>query len=548
VALIVGMAAQGICQNPPERLPSTATIVQRIETSEEFAPPTPADKVRFVGSETAGLLTSAQETLPVPSAAGPDDIGEAIAYVRVIPTQGEPQVIDLETAWRLAGVQNPTINVARMTLVEAQAMQRQAQLVWVPNLTGGTNWRNHQGALQSSFGQIRNVDLNSAYVGAGARTVAAETIGIPGIRLLTQVADALYEPLAARQRTAAQRFDNVATNNDVLLDTTVAYLQLMAAEARLEALQATYHNMHEVVETTASYAAVGQGREGDAERARGEGLLTLRRIRAAEEEAVIASAGLARLLHLDPSVQLKTPGGELRTFDLVDMQRSMPDLIEVAQRYRPEIFARSMDIEVGRTRVRQEQVRPLLPLLSIGYSAGGFGGTGNFLPTIGPFTSLNPRTDFDVWCVWTLQNMGAGNIASANRRRGELGIAQGQRLRVINQVRAEVVDAYASAIAQRRQLNISRRQLAEAEAAFREDYTRLRAAEALPLEVLISARLLEDARLDLINVFVRDNEAQFRLFVAMGQPPYRATMQYEASKPVPPAPEPVAEEVPPPAR
>ncbi len=190
----------------------------------------------------------------------------ALAYERVIPLDGQPQVIDLEAAWRLAGVQNPTINRARMAIREAQAMQRQAQLVWVPNFTGGTNYRNHLGALQSSFGQIRNVDLNSAYVGAGARTLAAESVAYPGIRLFTQLADALYDPLAARQRMVARQYEGSATNNDMLLETTVAYLQLMAAEARLEAMQATFVNMDEVVQTTVSYAAVGQGREGDAER------------------------------------------------------------------------------------------------------------------------------------------------------------------------------------------------------------------------------------------------------------------------------------------
>ncbi len=270
----------------------------------------------------------------------------------------------------------------------------------------------------------------------------------------------------------------------------------------------------------------------------------MREVRAAEEEVVVASSELARLLHLDPTVQLRTPGGDLRMYDLIDISQPMANLVNVAERYRPEISARSMEVAIGRTRVRQEQMRPLLPLINVGYSAGGFGGTGNFFPTIGPFASLNARTDFDVWCVWTLQNMGAGNIAMANRRRGELGIAEGERLRMINQVREQVVSEYSRAWSRRRQLFFARKQLEQAEAAFREDYARLRAAEALPLEVLISARLLADARRDLIAVFVRDNEAQFRLFVAMGQPPFRAASEYHDSKFVDPVPRAPLEQVP----
>ena len=169
-------------------------------------------------------------------------------------------------------------------------------------------------------------------------------------------------------------------------------------------------------------------------------------------------------------------------------------------------------------------MRPLLPLISIGYSAGLFGGTGNFIANP-PFTAVYPRTDFDAVAVWTLQNAGAGNIARIRGRRAELGEAVFDRVRMENRVRKEVTAAYATARARRRQVSVSLRRIVDAEYAFEEDYRRLRAAEALPIEVRNSVQLLIAAREALINAFVNDNRAQFELFVALGQPPFQAAAQ-----------------------
>ncbi|HEX4147911.1 MAG TPA: TolC family protein, partial [Pirellulales bacterium] len=191
----------------------------------------------------------------------------------VVPVQGEPLTIDLQSAWRLAGVQNPTINAARMAIVESEAVARQAALVWLPNLNAGTMYHRHIGSLLASGGQIRRLEETSLYFGGGARTVAAESNSVPMIQFFVPIADGLFNPLAARQLTAATRYDAAATNNSILLDTTVAYFDLLAAETQVEAYRLSRANVQQVVDTTSAYAQAGQGREGDAHRAAAEGFL-----------------------------------------------------------------------------------------------------------------------------------------------------------------------------------------------------------------------------------------------------------------------------------
>jgi hypothetical protein len=192
------------------------------------------------------------ETLPptelLPNPALPFEEIPPAQVGAIVPVEGQAQRINLETTWRLAGVQNPTINIARQVVYEAEAIQRKARLVWFPNINTGGMLHTHVGNLLASGGEVRNLTEQSLYFGGGARTVAAESNSIPAVQLITQLSDALFNPLAARQETIARGFDARATNNDILLDATLAYLELLTAEAQWEALRLSHSDVQKLVE------------------------------------------------------------------------------------------------------------------------------------------------------------------------------------------------------------------------------------------------------------------------------------------------------------
>src|SRR5262249_1460948 len=138
-----------------------------------------------------------------------------------------------------------------------------------------------------------------------ANARAAETVGIPGVRIFAQVADAWFEPHLAAIAVAGRQFESAATRNDILLDAVNRYLDLSGAEERLKARRQSESDFSDVARMTAEFARTGQGGEGDAERARAELLLARAETDRAEEEVAIAAAELARVLSLDPSVRLR---------------------------------------------------------------------------------------------------------------------------------------------------------------------------------------------------------------------------------------------------
>lgn len=455
------------------------------------------------GKGKGGKGTDRDAALELPSPVVPPPI-------KVVP-------INLETALDLAGADNPTIALALEAIQASLAEQLRARALLLPNLNAGLDFNLHTGNLQSGRGIIRDVQRQSLYLGAGAAAVGAGTVTIPGVRLFGHLADAWFEPKAAGWRVAGTQFESLAVRNAILLNVTTQYFDLIGTEERSRAVGESEADFREVARLTADHARAGQGREADAERARAETLLLHTEAERLEERAAVAAAELARLLHMDPAVRLRGAGEPLPLINLVDLGVGLEKLIQIALDNRPELGARDAAIAETRTHLHQEKARPFLPLLSVGFSAGDFGGGGSQATT--HFAHFNGRTDFDAYAVWSLENFGLGNIANQNVWQARVHQALAARIQMVDQIRTEVSEAYTVSADSQRRLEVARRELKTAREAYRLDLERSKQLEGKPIEVLNSATLLAAARQDYIRALVAYDQAQFQLFVALGQPP-----------------------------
>ncbi len=295
-------------------------------------------------------------------------------------------------------------------------------------------------------------------------------------------------------------------------------MDLIGAQAILDARRVTAAEADRIAASVAAYAATGQGRKADANRAEADRRRFQADIQKAEERVAVASALLAERLNLDPSAQLQPVAGPLEALELVNPEAPADELIRAALARRPDLAAREALVAQAAYRVHQEKARPLLPTIWLGFSAGAFGGGSNVVPgsLLGSFAG---RTDFDVRAYWTLLNLGAGNVSLIKQRRAQEGQAIADRSVVINQIRREVSSARAESLALRSQVTNAKFGLMTAEDGYKQDQARLRESLSLPIEALDSLRLLGEARISLIEAVTRANRTQFALFVSLGAPP-----------------------------
>lgn len=507
----------------PTGYATARSLPQPPEVIEQPQPPLPERLPDAEGDRMPGTRTRA-ETVDAPPA---------------IPVSGDEFIIDLPTTVRLLLSSNPNVGEAQELVRETLALQSKARAMMLPSLNAGLSFHNHDGNFQASTGQIKYMYSKSLYYGGGSRTWAAESLAVPMVRLFSHLGDAIYEPLAVRQLVAVRRFDSMSTANTMLLEAINRYFDLLSAEGRYEAARQTEREAAEIVRITASYATTGQGREGDANRARTEAYLMHGEVLRAEERIAVASARLAEILSLDPAVRLKTAGGPIAGLQIIDPDSDLQTLITTAERRRPELMAASANIRQNATRLSQEKTRPLFPMVLMGYSAGSFGGGSVLFPPM--MSNFGGRQDFDVLAVWSLANMGVGNAATVDQRRAVLNQSIAERTRALNGIRQEVIAAYGLVRGELVQIQITQRQLADSEQGFREEFNRLLGGLGLPIEVLNSVDQLGFSRQELIKAVTGYNQAQFRLFVATGSSPARANLAPGAdqsdgsSPPQPPA-------------
>jgi outer membrane protein TolC len=451
---------------------------------------------------------------------GATEGSSTVALLPDPPTLLAPKVrpIDLNTALRLAGVQNPQLMIARARVLEAAALQQLAVAQFLPSINLGTNYDSHTGVLQQSNGNILSVQRSALYVGAGANAVAAGTVNIPGVVLTGNAAVAIYGFLAARQEVARRDFMSIAVRNQAFLDTTLAYSELLRAEGQRAIAIQVRDETREVARLTAVYAATGQGRKADADRAATELAQRDAEIQAAEGFVLTSSARLCEVINVDPSLRLHPTDAWVVPGPIVPDPIPVAELIALALLQRPELAERRAAIREAFLVLQGAKMLPFSPTVFLGFSAGGFGGGSNLVRPV--FGGFGGRTDLDAYTYWTLQNCGVGNVALINQARAVLGVQQYQQIAVLDRVRAEVAEAYARTHARYAQIGTTKEGVRSGTRGFHEDLIGIRGqARRLPIEVLDNLRLLATARRMYLDSIVDYNEAQFALYVALGQPP-----------------------------
>jgi hypothetical protein len=100
-----------------------------------------------------------------------------------------------------------------------------------------------------------------------------------------------------------------------------------------------------------------------------------------------------------------------------------------------------------------------------------------------------------------------------------LGVAEYEQIAVLDDIRAEVAEAYAKTHARFSQIGISERAVLSGTRGLREDLTRVENQVVPAIETVNSIDLLARARYAYLDSIVDYDRAQFELFVALGQPP-----------------------------
>ncbi len=422
--------------------------------------------------------------------------------------------IDFSTALSMAAGQNPQVEFANARIREAMAQLHGAQTLWLPSIRGGVNYNKHDGTLQASGGAVTDVNRASLQTGLGLRAIGAGTPAVPGVAAKFHTTDALFQPRIAGLRTAARHDEARATKNDVLLETSLAYLELLRSAQQQRIAEETRHHARQLADMTTTFADSGQGGQADADRARTELSLRENEVVRAEEAAAVASTRLAELLHVDPSTTLLPQETGVMTIHLVAANMPRNEMLATGLSNRPELAQSRHLVGEAIERLRRERFAPLVPSVLLGMSYSGFGGSAGSSST----TNFAERLDFDAAAYWEVRNLGFGEASARNEARARIDQARLRQVQTMDRVAREIAEAHAQVTSRVRQIATAEGGVQAALASYERNISRIRQAQGLPLEVLQSIQALDQARRESLRALVDYNEAQFRLHRALGCP------------------------------
>jgi outer membrane protein TolC len=513
-----------IAQDAPEIVAPPAVLAAAMDASPAAAEPADHQAAPEPQAKPTIQLVSSEEPLPPPTATSarePDAL--------MLPPEEEPELVpagpvaaatdlpvrEVTMANILASVagRNPEVGFANQRYAEAYARLVAARALWLPSINAGLGWNNHAGPLQASNGSVSEVSRSSLTTGLGVQTIGAGSPVVPGLFANFHSAEAIFQPRIANRAAAARDAAVRTTINDLLLETALAYLELLRAhQSRAIAVDIREH-AERLATATADFARSGAGNEADADRAATELSIRQNEVVRADEEIQVASARVVELLNDDPRFVLAPLEPAIAAVELVPIQAPLQTLLPTGLQRRPELAEARHLVGEAVHRMSLEKLSPWLPNVLMGTSYAAFGGGEG-----SQIANTAGRFDLDAITYWQVRGLGVGEYAARREARAQYDQNRMRQIRVMNQVSREIVEAHAQMLARHRQIGIAERAVERATHSFERNWLRVRDLEGLPIETLQSIQALDQARREYLRALVDYNAAQFRLQRALGWP------------------------------
>jgi outer membrane protein TolC len=467
-----------------------------------------------------------QEALGTPTPLLPED---KEASTILSPGRPKPFPINLPTALRLADARAIDVALASERIKVAAAQLERARVLWLPTVYAGVDYFRHDGKIQDTAGNILDVSKSAFMAGAGPVAIFA-------------LADALLQPLAARQIVRARQAGLQATTNDTLLAVAESYFNVQQARGELAGAEDTVRRNEDLLRRTGELVQGGLAPPVEVVRARADLGERRQDVESARERWRVASAELQRILRLDAGALVEPLEPANLRLTLIHLDMAVDDLIPMALMNRPELAAQQALVQATLQQLRAERLRPLVPSVLLrgaatnpaGLLGGGVFGGG----TNDTMANFGARNDIDIEVLWEFQNLGFGNRARVNERRAEHQSSILELFRTQDRVAAEVAQAYAQAQSAQTRADIAESSLRDALDSVDKNFQGLSQTRSAgnvlllvirPQEVVAALDALGRAYARFYGAVADHNRAQFRLYRALGHPGQMLMEQAEAS-------------------
>jgi len=443
-----------------------------------------------------------REPIDLAPPAAPIDTATAPVILR------EREPIDLPTVLELAGERPDAVRLARERLAEMETRVLEGVALGLPSVILGTLFYYHTGIVQ----QVNGTFLPDV-------TKQNASLGAVGLMTLDPGSGALAY-LAAQRRVDEATLSVESARRETALEAAVDYFELVRAQAGLAIAREALERAVEVRAVAAARERESLGLHVDTRRADADVAAARQAEIAAQSRFRVASARLATVLRLDPTVTLVTSEKAVRRITFIPPEKPVNELIALARANRPDLLAQRRRVEAADLESDAAHLGPFVPTIFAGAGGlgGGLGGLGGFGPTYG---SLQGRQDWFLGAGWTLTGLGLGEYARAKAATARLRAELVNEDALSGRADLEVIEAHEAVRSTSEAVAAAEEGLAAAEETRAITRSRFEKGLGLAIEVSAAQEARTRAATALVNAIVEYDEAQYRLLVRIGEVPGR---------------------------
>lgn len=405
--------------------------------------------------------------------------------------------IDLETTLRLAASNNLDIALARESVHSAYAKAITAQERFLPTVGPVYRFWRSEGVTQATDGSfVQGVDKQNMLVAGGAS-------------LSWPLGDAIFNTLSSLKSHQAAQASLEATSLNTILNSSIAYFELVQEDQRVNILERVVKTSEKVVRETQTAVKLGAGSRDDLLRTQAQRMHNQLALEQAREALKQSSAHLVSLLQLDPRIELSPADGTAFPLQIVS-EENLGKLLEEAYERYPAILAAKKQLQAAEYEQSAAKWGVFFPQILSDATSGKFGGVLDnlFSQRVSQFTlgwKIGPGGIFD---------FGRQEAAQANFNSAKIQLQQ-----VVQQTTDEVVSALIKVQSQSEQMSIAEQGVKDAEESLELKQKRQSAGFGLPMEVIQAEEALMRTQLDYLLAVTEYNKAEFQLVSKLGKRP-----------------------------
>lgn len=405
--------------------------------------------------------------------------------------------INLPTVLKLASADNLDVKLAQEKITEAKANHVNAISKFLPWISVGVTYRQHEGLLQSADGTLIDAKKKSTTTG-------------PTLTAQIDLGDAWFSTLAAKQAVVAAEAAHSAQQQDSAFAAVNAYFDLLKDSQLVLANQDALEISQSYEKQLQAGVTAGIIFKGDWLRAQTQSKRCQSALLLSQQQQRIASARLADLLHLDPSTDLFPDPTELAPITLVN-EKDIEQLVSRALENRAEVTQGEAMLSAARDLKNNSIYGALIPSVSAQAFVGNLSGNRD-----GFTSSSGSSRDYTLGVNWRIGPGGLLDFSRTKAANSRLNSAEINLEKINSSIRRQVIEAHAKIQSSEEQLIASRTGVQTAKEALSLTRERKQLGVGAVLEDIQAQQELVRARTEYITALTEHNKAQYELNKALG--------------------------------